>query len=259
MAYETAGHVFSLTHDNPTVENCTVSHEVMPNAVCFSLAKGTSISAESYPVATLQFALAGASPLSYPDEPRKELHVGTGEAVVKSADKAIGVTADADAIYAEITIGENASIGDGINADEVFSLVDLVPYEDGKIVNRDIAGSKSTKFVIMSFDRAARSPSMRLLPKRSSSPSTAKASSDMRDQATRSRRARTSGSRKTACTASRLTENSKWHCCFRLNKQRSWAVQLSKSSRFKVCGGSSRFKARCANALRRVVFALQRS
>ncbi len=152
MAYETAGHVFSLTHDNPTVENCTVSHEVMPNAVCFSLAKGTSISAESYPVATLQFALAGASTLSYPDEPRKELHVGTGEAVVKSADKAIGVTADADAIYAEITIGENASIGDGINADEVFSLVDLVPYEDGKIVNRDIAGSKSTKFVIMSFD-----------------------------------------------------------------------------------------------------------
>ena len=39
-----------------------------------------------------------------------------------------------------------------INAGEVFQLKELVPYQDGKIVNMDIASNSHMKFVVMAFD-----------------------------------------------------------------------------------------------------------
>ena len=44
-----AGKVFSLAQDNPAVPGCTVSGEILPGVICFSLAAGTDISAERYP------------------------------------------------------------------------------------------------------------------------------------------------------------------------------------------------------------------
>ena len=35
---------------------------------------------------------------------------------------------------------------------EVFELKDLIPYQDGKIVNLDLLSSPKMKFVVMSFD-----------------------------------------------------------------------------------------------------------
>ena len=39
-----------------------------------------------------------------------------------------------------------------IKAGEVFQLKNLVPYQDGKIVNMDIASDNNMKFVVMAFD-----------------------------------------------------------------------------------------------------------
>lgn len=39
-----------------------------------------------------------------------------------------------------------------VKAGEIFQLKDLVPYQDGKIVNMDIASNDHMKFVVMSFD-----------------------------------------------------------------------------------------------------------
>jgi quercetin dioxygenase-like cupin family protein len=39
-----------------------------------------------------------------------------------------------------------------IKAGEVFRLADLIPYQDGKIVNMDIVHNEKMKFVIMAFD-----------------------------------------------------------------------------------------------------------
>ena len=38
-----------------------------------------------------------------------------------------------------------------IDAGKIFSLAGLVPYQDGKIINRDIIQSPKVKFVVMSF------------------------------------------------------------------------------------------------------------
>ena len=39
-----------------------------------------------------------------------------------------------------------------LQAGEVFSLKDLIPYQDGRIVNMDLVDNDHTKFVLMSFD-----------------------------------------------------------------------------------------------------------
>lgn len=39
-----------------------------------------------------------------------------------------------------------------VKAGKVFNLAELVPYQDGKIVNMDLLHNEKMKFVIMSFD-----------------------------------------------------------------------------------------------------------
>ena len=39
-----------------------------------------------------------------------------------------------------------------IKTGEIFRLSELVPYQDGKIVNMDVASSKTMKFALMAFD-----------------------------------------------------------------------------------------------------------
>ena len=39
-----------------------------------------------------------------------------------------------------------------IKSGEVFELAELLPYQEGKIINMDIAHNEKMKFVIMSFD-----------------------------------------------------------------------------------------------------------
>ena len=48
-----------------------------------------------------------------------------------------------------------------IKAGEVFRLADLVPYQDGKIVNMDVVHNDSMKFVVMSFDEGTGLADMR--------------------------------------------------------------------------------------------------
>ena len=39
-----------------------------------------------------------------------------------------------------------------VKAGEVFKMAELVPYQDGKIVNMDVVHNDKMKFVIMAFD-----------------------------------------------------------------------------------------------------------
>ena len=40
-----------------------------------------------------------------------------------------------------------------IKAGEVFKLAELIPYQEGKIVNMDVAHNDKMKFVVMAFDK----------------------------------------------------------------------------------------------------------
>lgn len=43
-------------------------------------------------------------------------------------------------------------MNEAIKAGEVFRLAELVPYQDGKIVNMDVVHNDQMKFVVMAFD-----------------------------------------------------------------------------------------------------------
>ena len=146
-----AGKVFSLAQDNPAVPGCTVSGEILPGVICFSLAAGTDISAERYPGDVLQLQLAGRSRLA---APAGGITLAPGTFAVKPAHIDIGVAAEGhqDSIYLEMDLPKENTMHQAIKAGDVFALADLVPYQDGKIVNMDVVNSDHLKFVVMAFD-----------------------------------------------------------------------------------------------------------
>lgn len=143
--------IYSITEQNRPVPGCTISGEILPGVQCFSLAGGTDISAESYPILVLLYNLEGSIAVFDADH-GKETGVGAGEFLVKTAGRNIGVRTPEDSVYLEITLGKENQMNHVIHAGEVFQLKELVPYQDGKIVNMDIASNSHMKFVVMAFD-----------------------------------------------------------------------------------------------------------
>ena len=128
---ETTGKVFRIAEANQPVTGCTISKEVYASGrdyiSYFSLAENTDISAEIYSYHKLLI-----------------LHEGDMEVYT---DKEIFTLESGDCILTPTNIPNNA-----IKAGEVFKLAELLPYQEGKIINMDVAHNEKMKFVIMSFD-----------------------------------------------------------------------------------------------------------
>ena len=145
--------VFAIAEENPVVPGCTISGQLMRGVTVFSLAKGTDISAESYPIPILQVQLRGSSILDMDAPAGSTVKISAGEAVVKPARSDIGVAAKENSVYLEIALGKGDSIMNPIIKEgDVFKLKDLIPYQEGKIVNMDLVNQPSMKFVVMAFD-----------------------------------------------------------------------------------------------------------
>lgn len=57
-----------------------------------------------------------------------------------------------DRVNTEVSIRRSDIMNEAIKAGEVFRLAEIVPYQDGKIVNMDVVHNDKMKFVIMAFD-----------------------------------------------------------------------------------------------------------
>lgn len=88
--------------------------------------------------------------MKYPDG--KVVKAPEGYAVLKAPQTDIGVISEEDSVYLEIALGKDNEMNEIIKAGEAFKLKDLVPYQEDKIVNMDIASNETMKFVIMAFD-----------------------------------------------------------------------------------------------------------
>ena len=148
---EKTGAVFSIAEDNQPVAGCTISKEVYASGQdyisYFSLAQDTDISAEIYNYHKLLILHEGSM------EVFTDKQVGTlneGKALLTPTEIPVGMRTDTKAIYTEISIRRN-TMNNAVKAGEVFKLAELVPYQDGKIINMDIAHNEKMKFVIMSF------------------------------------------------------------------------------------------------------------
>lgn len=154
---EKVGEVFSIAQDNAPVPGCTISREICggensENTVTyFSLAKNTDISAEIHPYGMLLILAEGTLKVYGTEEITKSLT--SGESIWISPDALAGMRTDTGAVYTELSIRRNDIMNETVKAGEVFKLADLVPYQDGKIVNMDVVHNDKMKFVVMAFDK----------------------------------------------------------------------------------------------------------
>ncbi len=79
--------------------------------------------------------------------------IGENQAICLRENAPVGMKTEVGAVYTEFTIRSNSKMNGIIKDGEVFSLKDLVPYQQGKIVNMDVASNEKMKFVIMAFDK----------------------------------------------------------------------------------------------------------
>ena len=151
---EITGTVFSVANDNPPIQGCTVSKEIYhgyENYIThFSLAEKTDITAELYEYHKLIVMLEGDMAVTAGDN---TIPLKNGECIITPVNMPVGMTAGNEAIYTEIGLRRNSIMNNAIKSGEVFNLGGLVPYQDGKIVNMDIASNEKMKFVVMSFDK----------------------------------------------------------------------------------------------------------
>ncbi|MCC6093535.1 MAG: cupin domain-containing protein [Eubacterium sp.] len=151
---EKTGEVFSIARDNAPVPGCTISKEVYKgkNQISyFSLAADTDISAEIYPYYKLILVAEGDLEVYGRDGYQRE--AGSGEAILTHTDTPVGMRSKSGAVYTEISIQKEDVMNSAIKAGEVFKLADLVPYQDGRIVNMDVIHNDKMKFVVMAFDK----------------------------------------------------------------------------------------------------------
>lgn len=151
---EKVGTVFSIARDNAPVPGCTISKEIQGgdhSITYFSLAKDTDISAEIHPYGMLIVMAEGAMEVYRPGAAGRKLSVG--ESIVVPPDALAGMRTDSGCVYTEIAIRRNDIMNEAVKAGEVFKLADLVPYQEGRIVNMDVVHNDKMKFVVMAFDK----------------------------------------------------------------------------------------------------------
>jgi len=150
---DAVGRIFSIAGDNRPVPGCTVSKTICDreNGVSvFSLAKQTDISAEIYPYHKLLIVADGRLEVYRSDGISRTL--GDGESLLTEMDIPVGMRTNTGAVYTEIEIRRNDVMNNAIKAGEIFKLSELVPYQEGKIVNMDVVHNDKMKFVVMAFD-----------------------------------------------------------------------------------------------------------
>ena len=153
---EKTGQIFSITKDNPTVAGCTVSKSIYSESgydfTYFSLAECTDISAETYGYPKICIVNFGKMEVYTSDNEVWKL--STDEIIVLPMGKPVGMRTETGCIYTEIAIRKESNMNKVLETGKVLKLADLLPYQEGRIVNMDLINDEKLKFVIMSFDES---------------------------------------------------------------------------------------------------------
>jgi quercetin dioxygenase-like cupin family protein len=151
---EKTGQIFSITKDNPTVAGCTVSKSIYSESgydfTYFSLAECTDISAETFEYPKICIVNFGKMEVYTSDNEIWKL--STDEIIVFPMGKPVGMRTETGCIYTEIAIRKESNMNKVLETGKVLKLADLLPYQEGRIVNMDLINDEKLKFVIMSFD-----------------------------------------------------------------------------------------------------------
>jgi quercetin dioxygenase-like cupin family protein len=152
---EKTGEIFSISNDNPTVKGCTVSKTIYSengyDINYFSLAENTDISAETYEYPKICIVNSGEME-GVNVKGDIVWNAKSFEIIVCPQNEPIGMRTKTGCIYTEIAIRKESNMNEVLEAGKVLKLADLLPYQEGRIVNMDLINDPKLKFVIMSFD-----------------------------------------------------------------------------------------------------------
>lgn len=149
----TPGTVFSIKRDYPPTAGCTTSeaiqHTAALSASVFSLAAHTDISAETYAHPKL-LLVAGGEAESYESGGRTWV-LAEGDALITPVGVPVGIRSQGGCVYIELILAKETYMNERIRAGEIVRLAELLPTQDGKIVNMDLAHNEGMKLALMSF------------------------------------------------------------------------------------------------------------
>ena len=75
-----------------------------------------------------------------------------GEGIITETNIPVGMKTNKGTVYTEITFRRKEDMNEAVKAGKVFKLKELLPVQEGKIVNMDVVSNEKMKFVLMSFD-----------------------------------------------------------------------------------------------------------
>ena len=149
--------VFSIPQDHKPKDGLTISTSSKIRAetviTYFSLGKDTDITPETYakPVIYIGMGGTGVFTVGAGSQQRKK-NMNQGEMLMIPKDILCGAATAEGFVYTEIMPGKEIIMNNKVRAGEVFKLAELLPYEEGSIVNMDVASNDAMKFVLMAFD-----------------------------------------------------------------------------------------------------------
>ncbi len=143
------GKPFSFTKTNAPLDHLTISEKVGPGLTVFSLGRKTSISKESYLSPCLYIGLSGEGIL----ESETEFRLSQGEAYFSEAGEYLGKCGNEGFVYLEVTLKKETHMNEIINKGEVFALKDLLPYQEGKIVNLTLMEAKTSQLAVLAMSK----------------------------------------------------------------------------------------------------------
>ena len=125
---EQAGQIIDFAAENIPVRGCTISKQIYhENGI-------------------------GISVFSMAEHKDETIRLTKGMSILTPLHKSVGVRAVRDTVYLEIEFRKESIMNELLKSGEVFKLAELLPYQEGKIVNMDIVNEEKMKFVVMSFD-----------------------------------------------------------------------------------------------------------
>lgn len=148
------GRIINLPVENAPVPGCTVSEQVYQeygmSIFVFSLASETSISAECYDYH--KFLMVQDGDMEVFTSEGDSWKMKRGDAIVTPLETPVGMKSSEGCVYIELGLRKDDDMNNVIKAGEIFALKDLLPYQEGRILNMDLSSNDKMKFVLMSFD-----------------------------------------------------------------------------------------------------------
>ena len=116
------------------------------------MAEHTSISEEEYTFPHIYYVLQGTLSINKPDKPTIYT-LQKGEAYIVPSRKVHAVHTHSDCIFLQIGLLKENLMNTTIDIKGIFQLKNLIPYQEGKIVNRDLIVTDNTRLAIIALSK----------------------------------------------------------------------------------------------------------